>query len=259
VALDLDELAGVARRAAAIGSEVVARRFGEHASEAKGAGDYVTATDRESEGAIRAFLAEAGPDIPVLGEEAGGTEGDRFWAVDPLDGTTNFVLGFPVVAVSVALVDEGRPVVAAVAAPLLGLTFAATKGHGAFEGERRLRVSVREPSRAVVATAYPFRRKSLLDRYLPALEAVIDRAEDIRRAGAAALDLAWTAAGVFDGYFELNLGVWDVAAGALLVEEAGGVVTDWSGGPGFLSGEVVAGSPATHAMLLGAIGADAPR
>jgi myo-inositol-1(or 4)-monophosphatase len=257
MAHDLDDLAAVALRAAAIGSEVVARRFGEHTSEAKGAGDYVTATDRESEAAIRAFLAEAVPEVPVLGEESGGGGGVRFWAVDPLDGTTNFVLGFPVVAVSVALVEEGRPVVAAVTAPLLGLAFSAVRGGGAFAGERRLGVSDRAPARAVVATAYPFRRKALLGRYLPALEGVIDRAEDIRRAGAAALDLAWTAAGVFDGYFELNLGVWDVAAGALLVQEAGGVVTDWSGGPGYLSGEVVAGSPATHAMLLEAIGAGA--
>ena len=116
-----------------------------------------------------------------------------------------------------------------------------------------MNVSTREPGRAVVATALPFRDRSLLPRYLPVLEAVFERTEDIRRAGAAALDLAWVAAGVFDGYFELNLSEWDVAAGALLVEEAGGVITDWEGGSNYMSGNVIAGSPATHKVLLEAV------
>ena len=125
-----------------------------------------------------------------------------------------------------------------------------------------MRVSERPVARAIVATALPFRDRSILPRYLPVLEAVFDRVEDIRRPGAAALDLAWVAAGVFDGYFELNLSVWDVAAGALLVQEAGGVVTDWDGGSNYLSGNVMAGSPATHAVLLAAaanVATDAPR
>jgi myo-inositol-1(or 4)-monophosphatase len=103
-----------------------------------------------------------------------------------------------------------------------------------------------------VATALPFRDRTLLPRYLPVLKGVFGRVEDVRRPGAAALDLAWTAAGVFDGYFELNLSAWDVAAGALLVEEAGGVVTDWEGGPGYIGGDILAGSPQTHAVLLDA-------
>jgi myo-inositol-1(or 4)-monophosphatase len=210
----------------------------------------VTEVDRRSEDVIRTFLERASPDIPVLGEEEGGSAGDRFWAVDPLDGTTNFLLGLPVVAVSVALVVGDRPAVGAITAPLLGLSFSAARGQGARSGSRRLAVSARPSGRAVVATGPPFRRKELLRRWVLAAERVLREGEDLRRAGAAALDLAWVAAGVFDGYFELNMKVWDVAAGALMVEEAGGAVTDWAGGPGYLRGEILAASPATHSMLL---------
>jgi myo-inositol-1(or 4)-monophosphatase len=242
----------VAFEAVSVGSAIVRSRFVEHAAmgEVKGAGDYVTTVDRESEDAIRSFLQRATPDIGVLAEESGGQRGDRFWAVDPLDGTTNFLLGFPVVAVSVALIEQGRPVAGAVQGPMLELSFSASRGGGAWSGSRRIRVSDRPPERAVIAMALPFRAKSLFPGYTAALEEVFARTEDIRRAGAASLDLAWVACGVFDGYFELNLSVWDVAAGALLVEEAGGVVTDWEGGSGYLSGNVIAGSPQTHALLL---------
>jgi myo-inositol-1(or 4)-monophosphatase len=249
---ELDRLRDVAEQAAAVGSEVVRRGFAGHAAiaERKGAGDYVTAMDRESEDAIRAFLHRTTPDIHVFAEEGGGERGDRFWAVDPLDGTTNFVLGFPVVAVSVALIEMERPVVGAVQGPLLGLSFSAARGQGAWSGSRSLRVSERPPERGIVAMAFPFRAKQLLPRYSAALDEVLRRTEDIRRAGAASLDLAWVACGVFDGYFELHLSVWDVAAGALMVEEAGGVVTDWEGGSGYLSGDILAGSPQTHRVLL---------
>jgi myo-inositol-1(or 4)-monophosphatase len=242
----------IAEEAAGVGSRIVAEAFGgkRRPGERKGAGDYVTDVDRKSEEAIREHLARATPDVPVLAEEGGGSAGERYWAVDPLDGTTNFLIGLPVVAVSVALVQAGRPTVGAVRAPLLGLAFSAARGQGAWSGKERLHVSERPAERAIVATAFPFRKRSLLERYRPVLGSVFAGCEDIRRAGAAALDLAWVAAGVFDGYFELNLSVWDVAAGALLVEEAGGMVTDWSGGPDYLAGEILAGSPATHPMLL---------
>jgi myo-inositol-1(or 4)-monophosphatase len=253
---ELRRLRDVAERAATVGSEIVRRGFAEHAprAELKGAGDYVTTVDRESEDAIRAFLGEATPEIHVLAEESGGERGDRFWAVDPLDGTTNFVLGFPVVAVSVALIEMGRSMVGAVQGPLLGLSFSAARGQGASSGSRRIRVSERPPERGIVAMAFPFRAKELIPRYQAALDEILVRTEDIRRAGAASLDLAWVACGVFDGYVELHLSVWDVAAGALLVEEAGGVVTDWEGGPGYLSGDILAGSPQTHQVLLEAAG-----
>lgn len=249
---DLRRLRAVADEAADKGADIVRRRYAEHTAkgELKGAGDYVTSIDRESEEAIRGFLQRATPDIAVLAEESGGDRGDRFWAVDPLDGTTNFLLGFPVVAVSIALIEDGRPVAGAVRGPMLGLSFSSARGRGSWSGSEPLRVSRRPPERAVIAMAFPFRAKSLIPRYSAALEEVLAGTEDVRRAGAASLDLAWVAAGVFDGYLELNLSVWDVAAGALLVEEAGGVVTDWEGGPGYLSGNIIAGSPRTHSVLL---------
>lgn len=251
---DLRGVRTVAEEAASVGSDIVRRRFAGHTTpgELKGIGDYVTSVDRESEDAIRAFLGETTPDIHVLAEESGGERGHRFWAVDPLDGTTNFLLGFPVVAVSVALIEDGRPVAGAVQGPLLGLEFSAARGQGAWSGSQRVRVSQRPPERAVIAMAFPFRARDLMPRYEAALNQVLARTEDIRRPGAASLDLAWVACGVFDGYLELNLSVWDVAAGALLVEEAGGLVTDWEGGSEYLSGNIVAGSPQTHRILLDA-------
>jgi myo-inositol-1(or 4)-monophosphatase len=217
-------------------------------------GDYVTAVDVASEGAIRAFLAEATPDIPVVGEEEGGAGASRYWLVDPLDGTTNFLHGFLLVGVSVALVEEGRPVAGCVHAPFLDLTFGAARGTGAWNlttsgGRSRLSVSARPVERAVVATGFPFRRKDLLPRYLRMLEGALRGFEDLRRPGAAALDLAWVAAGVFDGFFELALAPWDVAAGGLLIQEAGGLVTDWAGDPDYLPGTILAGGPAIHAEL----------
>jgi myo-inositol-1(or 4)-monophosphatase len=244
----------LAERAALHGGALVAREGPAPAAEAKGAGDYVTEVDRASERAIREVLGEGTPDIPVVGEEAGGAGGRRSWVVDPLDGTTNFVHGFPVVGVSVALVEDGRPTVGVVHAPFLGQTFLGARGLGAHvrSGRREVeaRVSGRPVEHAVVGTGFPFRRKSLLPRYMAAFEACLGRFEDLRRPGAAALDLAWVAAGVFEGFFELGLAAWDVAAGALLIEEAGGVVSDWQGGPDYLGGDVLAGSPAIHAALL---------
>lgn len=220
--------------------------------ETKGAGDYVTATDRKSEAAILDVLARDAPGIMVLAEERGGVRSESMWAVDPLDGTTNFTRGFPVVAVSVGLVDGGIPVVGVVIAPFLNLEFAVSRGTGAtLNGVRLPHLPDVNPSHAVVATAYPFRQKALLKRYRPVVDGAAQRFEDLRRAGAAALDLAWTAAGTFDGYFELNLKPWDVVAGAALVLELGGRVSDWSGGDTWLeTGDVFAGTPAVHRVLL---------
>ena len=254
--LDLVRLTDVAERSALAGGRVVLEGAGAGAAaERKGAGDYVTEVDRASERTIGRMLAEATPDLPLVGEEAGGAPGDRWWVVDPLDGTTNFLRRFPAVAVSVALVENGRPVVGAVHGPFLGETYVGARDLGAFavtpDGERqRLFVSDRPPEGAVVGTGFPFRRKDLLPRYLGVMRAALERFEDLRRPGAAALDLAWVAAGVFDGFFELALNAWDVAAGAVLIEEAGGVVTDWDGGDGYLGGDILAGSPAVHAELL---------
>jgi len=198
-------------------------------------------------------LEHSAPGLPVFGEEGGGARGDIGWFVDPLDGTANFLHGFPAVGVSVALVEHGTPIVGVVHAPLLGDTYTACQGEGAFRNGEPITVSTRDPSRAICATGFPFRAKAeRLDEYLPVFEAALRRFEDLRRAGSASLDLAWTAAGVLDGYFEQALGPWDVAAGALLVREAGGLVTDWSGDERawLESGDIVAGPPAIHESML---------
>jgi myo-inositol-1(or 4)-monophosphatase len=249
--LDLDALLVAADKAARAGGEIVRANFGAPAEvREKARGDWVTAADTASEDAIRAVL-ERETGLPVFGEEAGGVRADTGWLVDPLDGTANFVHGLDAVGVSVGLVAGGEPVVGVVHAPLLARTYAARKGGGAFRDERRMHVSRRPPEQAIVATGFPFRRKELLPRYEPALDAALHRFEDLRRVGGASLDLCWTAEGVFDGYFELRLGPWDVAAGALIVREAGGIVTDWSGDGGawLESGDILAGPPGVHAVL----------
>jgi myo-inositol-1(or 4)-monophosphatase len=252
----LRDLRAVAIAAARTGGSVVAHAARPERADEKSAGDYVTDVDRASEAAIRSFLAERTPDVPMLGEEGGGRiDADVYWVVDPLDGTRNYLLAFPAVGVSVAAVRRGEhrdePIAGAVVAPFLGLEFSAAQRHGAASQGRPLRVSARPAREAVVATGFPFRRRELIPRHLAALGRVLDHVQDLRRPGAAALDLAWVAAGVFDGFFELGLSAWDVAAGSLLVQEAGGVVSDWSGGDGFLQGDILAGSPQTHAVLWG--------
>jgi len=252
--MDLIAYRKIADRAAQEGAGAAAAAIpNPEVRRAKGAGDYVTTSDELSEFLIKELLKRETPDIPVVSEEAGGTRGDPYWAVDPLDGTTNFTIGFPAWSVSVALVADGGPVAGAIHVPHLQLAFTGARGFGAQQGYRKLHVSERPPEQAIVATAFPFRARHLMPRYRPAFDAIFERSEDIRRVGSASLDLAWVAAGVWDGYFELNLRDWDVAAGALLVLEAGGVVTDWQGGSDYLKGDVVAGSPQTHAMLLDAI------
>ncbi len=234
------------------GAAIKAAGVGPHAVESKGRGDYVTEVDRESERVVVGILRDTFPDLPVLAEEAGGDLLETGWVVDPLDGTTNFSRGFPMVGVSVALLAAGQPVVGAVHAPFLGLTYTAMAGDGAHDqsGER-LRVSGREPGQAVVSTGFPFKSPPRVPRLVRTLEAVLGRVEDCRRPGAASLDLALTAAGVFDGFFELGLKVWDIAAGALLVTEAGGLVSDWNGRVGLPpSGDILAGSPRVHQALL---------
>lgn len=252
--LDFAALLHAAEAAARAGGSIVAARFGStEAARMKAPGDWVTDVDTSSESAVREVLERDAPGLPVFGEEGGGARGDVGWFVDPLDGTANFVHGFPAVGVSVGLVEDGAPVVGVVHSPLLGATYTACRGGGAFRNGDPIAVSRREASHAICATGFPFRAKSeRLDEYLPVFEAALRRFEDLRRAGSASLDLAWTAAGVLDGYFEQALGTWDVAAGALLVREAGGVVTDWSGDErAWLdSGDIVAGPPAIHEAML---------
>jgi myo-inositol-1(or 4)-monophosphatase len=257
--VDLERLREVALRAARAGDAVVrdwVSRGAAMGTHSKGAGDYVTDADHAAEQAILAVLRAEAPEIDVLAEESGGARSqDRpFWAVDPIDGTTNFLRGFPVVGVSVGLLQAGRPLVGAVSAPLLGTAWCAARGLGAHHaGGTPIRVrDGAGGSRGVVATGFPFRRPELRSRYLPVFDRAIEEFEDVRRAGAASLDLAYAAQGAFDGFFELSLSIWDIAAGALLVTEAGGVVTDWDGDPQrvFDSGNILAGAPRWHERML---------
>ena len=254
VDLDLDALLVAARRAAAAGTQIVLDAFGSARNvRAKAPGDWVSDADTASEHAIRAVLHDAAPDLAFFGEETGGDRADVGWFVDPLDGTANFVHGFPVVGVSVALVADGRPVVGVVCAPMLDRVYAARLGGGATCNDEPIRISERNPDEAICATGFPFRAKrDRLPEYFPVFERALRTFEDLRRAGSASLDLAWTAAGVLDGYFEQALGTWDVAAGALLVREAGGVVTDWQGDDRawLQTGDIVAGPARVHDRML---------
>ena len=252
-AVDLQLALATARYATQAGGALIrAAGVGFHPAESKGPGDYVTEVDRQSEAVVVRILRAAFPHLPILAEEGGGGQFSTGWVVDPLDGTTNFSRGFPMVGVSVALLVDGRPVVGSVHAPFLGWTYSARVGEGAFdEHGRRLRMGDPEPRHAVVSTGFPFKTPERIPRLVATLERVLHRVEDGRRPGAASLDLAFTAAGVFDGYFELGLKVWDIAAGVLLVTEAGGLVSDWEGGQRQLeTGDIVAGAPRVHRALL---------
>lgn len=254
--LDLELALATARYAAQAGGAVVkAAGLGRHEAESKGPGDYVTAVDRQSEEVVVRIVRAAFPDVPILAEEGGGERRPTGWVIDPVDGTTNFSRGFPMVGVSVALLVDGEPAVGCVHAPFLNWTYSAMAGRGAHdENGKRLLLADPEPASAVVTTGFPFKSPERIPRLIGTLERVLYAFEDVRRPGAASLDLAYTATGVFSGYFEMGLKVWDIAAGALLVTEAGGVVTDWEGKQGHLeSGDIVAGPPRVHAALLNAI------
>jgi myo-inositol-1(or 4)-monophosphatase len=252
-ATDLDRLLAAALDAARVGGKIVSEEFAAPREvREKAPGDWVSDADLRSEAAVREVLVAATPDIPVLGEEGGGERAALGWLVDPLDGTANFLHGLEAVGVSVGLVEDGVPIVGVVHAPLLGRTYSARLGGGAFKDDEPIRVSERPAAQAICATGFPFRRKHLIDQYLAVFAAAMHSLEDLRRIGGASLDLSWTAQGVFDGYFELALGPWDVAAGGLIVREAGGVVTDWAGDDTawLYSGDIVAASPAVHRFLL---------
>jgi len=247
---DLERFREVAARAALAAGRVILDSPVPEA-ELKGHADYVTEVDRRAEEAVRDVLAKETPGLGVIGEELGGDEASEYWLVDPLDGTTNYIHRFPAVGVSVALISGGRPAAGAVHAPYLGTTWTAARGQGAEQDGAPLSVSTSSPEKAIVGTGFPFRHEERLEGYLGVMIPALRRFEDLRRPGAVALDLAWVASGVFDGFFELALSSWDVAAGALLIEEAGGAVTDWSGGDDYLSGDILAGGTAVHAALLG--------
>jgi len=271
------QLADVARAAAQRGAGYI--RSAQHpavgtAWEHKGALDFVTDVDRGSERLIVETLSKAVPGSRVMGEElspevsrGGGehsppqrtqraqspsTPPGLLWIVDPLDGTTNYLHGYPQYAVSIAAVVNGALVAGVVVDVERNLTYHATAGGGAWCGDERLRVSaVTEPGLSLIGTGFPFRVPRLLPSYLRQFTAINHAASGVRRAGSAALDLADVARGRFEGFWELELAAWDVAAGVLLIREAGGLVTDLEGSPDVVrQGALVAGNPAIHAWLL---------
>lgn len=213
----------------------------------KGQNDLVTNIDKQAEKAVIDTIRKSYPDHTIISEEAGELEGadkDTVWIVDPLDGTTNFVKGIPHYCVSIAIQVKGKVEHAVVYDPLRNELFSASKGQGAQLNERRIRVNnARDLTGTVLATAFPHRQKHHMAAYLKMVENLFVHAADMRRAGSAALDLAYVAAGRVDGFFEIGLKPWDTAAGQLLVREAGGLVTDFVGGSNQdRSGNIVAGS-----------------
>ncbi|UCG11045.1 MAG: inositol monophosphatase [Deltaproteobacteria bacterium] len=223
----------------------------------KGLSDYVTEADLAAQEAIIRLIRSRHPAHDILAEEDKGSSGrnESRWLVDPLDGTTNFIHGFPTFAVSVALERQGVIVLGAVYDPCRGELFLAEKDRGATLNGVSIAVSSRqEPQEALVATAFPFREKSILKRYLEGFNRVFDQVSDVRRTGSAALDLAYVACGRCEGFWELGLSPWDIAAGHLLVTEAGGLVSDFGGGDDHIwVGDVIAGNPAIQGFLLGII------
>ncbi len=216
--------------------------------EVKAQNDFVSEVDRKAEEQVIYTLRKAYPDHGILAEESGldeGTNNDYLWIIDPLDGTTNFLHGFPQFAVSIALKFRNRLEVAVVFDPVKNELFTAARGEGAQLNERRIRVTAQKGlDGALLGTGFPFKQPQHLDTYLKTFKAVHPDAAGIRRAGSAALDLAWVAAGRMDGFWELGLSSWDMAAGILLVREAGGIVTDFSGDGNYLeTGNVIAAAP----------------
>ena len=199
--------------------------------ERKARHDYVSEVDKACEAEIVREISRYYPDHAFLCEEGGETgESEHVWVIDPLDGTSNYLHGIPHFAVSIAQQVKGRTEHAVVYDPIRDEIFTASKGSGAFLNNKRIRVSARNGLEgAVLATAFPFRQREHLQAYAKVFQAVFSKVEDFRRAGTASLDLAWVAAGRMDGYFEVALKPWDVAAGTLIVREAGGVVMDFDG------------------------------
>jgi len=254
-------LMNVMTQAARKAGRTLARDFGEveHLQvSVKGPADFVTAADTRAETVLFEELSKARPDYSFLMEERGAVEGadkSHRWIIDPLDGTTNFLHGIPLFAISIALEREGELVAGIIFNPASGETFTAERGKGAFLDDRRIRVAGRrELDSAIVATGIPHRGKPDHDLFLEECKRLMTRSAGVRRMGAASLDLAWVAAGRFDGFWERNLSAWDIAAGTLMVREAGGYVSGLNGKQDMLAtGGIVAGNEEIHRALSGVL------
>ena len=223
---------------------------------AKSHNDFVTEVDKAAEDVIIATLLDAYPGHGILAEESGRTHGakdsDFVWIIDPLDGTTNFIHGLPVYAVSIALAFRGQVQQAVVYDPSRNDLFYASRGKGAYLNDRRIRVSKRTRMlEALIGTGFPFRKGDNFQRYMKMFEDVMVQCAGLRRPGAASLDLCYVAAGFYDGFFETGLSPWDIAAGSLIITEAGGLVGNFTGEPDFMyQREIVAGTPRIYGQLV---------
>ena len=223
--------------------------------ELKGKNDLVTDADLASEKEIIAVIKDAFPNDEFLAEESNSkTElpNGRVWIIDPIDGTTNFAHGFPIYCISIALWIDGIPKVGLVKEVAKGELFYATEGSGAYLDEERISISnVNEPSKSLIGTGFPYTAFEHVDKYLALLKSLMQNTHGLRRPGAASYDLCCTACGRFDGFFEYGLSPWDVAAGALIIKEAGGIVTDWDNKENWLFGKsIIAGNTSIQQFLL---------
>jgi myo-inositol-1(or 4)-monophosphatase len=232
----------------------------------KRANDFVTQVDKSAEAAIIDVIRQAFPDHAILGEESGALPGksggaakaaksEYLWIIDPLDGTTNFIHGFPQYCVSIGLQHRGATQHGVVYDPAKNELFTASKGRGAFLDDRRMRVSkCLQLKDALVGTGFPFKEMTRLDLYVKQMKHLMQNCSGVRRAGAAALDLAYVAAGRLDAFWEMGLSPWDMAAGALMITEAGGLVGDLAGDANYLeSGDITAATPKVFPQLLAAL------
>ncbi|WP_394200993.1 inositol-1-monophosphatase [Shewanella waksmanii] len=248
----------IAVRAARAAGQTIMRAFTELDRvevSAKGINDFVTNVDKEAEAAITYQIRKSYPDHTIVGEESGENKGenkDYVWIVDPLDGTNNFVRGIPHFAVSIAVQHKGKTEVAVVYDPVRDELFTAVRGKGAKLNDFRIRVSnAKDLNDTILATGFPFKAKQHSETYMKLLGDTFSRCADLRRAGSAALDLAYVGAGRLDAFFEIGLKPWDIAAGELIVREAGGTVTDFVGSHGyFTSGNIIAGAPKATVSLV---------
>jgi len=246
----------IAVRAARSAGNVIIRNLGKLdtlAIHTKDRNDFVTEVDRQAEQEIIYILRKAFPNHGILAEESGLQEGDEYqWIIDPLDGTTNFLHGFPQFAVSIAMRHKGRLEHGVIYDPLRQEIFSASRGDGAMLNDQRIRVTKRKTLEgSLLGTGFPFKSQQHLEVYLEMFRALFPQTAGVRRAGSAALDLAYVAAGRLDGFWEIGLSIWDMAAGVLLIQEAGGLSGDFSGGHDHLeSGNIVAGNPKLFAEIL---------
>lgn len=233
--------------------------------EQKGKNDYVSEVDKEAENTIIQTIRKYYPDHHILAEESGkhtlkNKKSDIEWIIDPLDGTTNFLHQFPQFCVSIAVREKGKLQHAAIFDPVRDEMFSATRGGGAFLNNRRMRISQQKTlTNSLLATGFPYHDFSYIDSYMASLKDFMTTTAGIRRAGSAALDLAYVACGRVDGFWEFNLKQWDIAAGALLITEAGGLVTDFKGGENYLeSGNIIAANPKLYKEMAQTISRTVP-